>query len=138
MKSFLIDTNCLLSYVTDRNPVQLEKISTLFEEASRLDLVLHILPNVISEFVYVLQSVYEKDDLLIAGMLSDLHATPGIELCSSFELDVILEIWPWPVRDYGDAVLAATSKALNVPILTFDRDFAKQLKKADIACQLLG
>lgn len=137
MKSFLIDTNCLLSYVTDRNPVQLERISAVVEDAARLDLVLYILPNVISEFVYVLQSVYGKDDLLIAGMLRDLHATPGIELCSSFELDSMLEIWPQPVRDYGDAVLAAASRALNVPVLTFDRDLDKQLKKADIACELL-
>jgi len=138
MKSFLIDTSCLLSYVTDRNPAQLEKISAIVEEAARLNLVLYILPNVISEFVYVLQSVYEKDDLLIAEMLRDLHATPGMELCSSFELDRILGIWPRSIRDYGDAVLAASSAALRVPVLTFDRDFAKQLKKADIACELLG
>jgi predicted nucleic acid-binding protein len=138
MKSFLIDTNCLLSFVTDRNPSQLEKISAVIEEAARLNLVLYILPNVISEFVYVLQNVYEKDDLVIVGMLRDLHATPGIELRSSFELDGILEIWPQPVKDYGDAVLAAASETLRIPVLTFDRDFAKQLKKANITCELLS
>lgn len=29
MRSFLIDTDCLISYVTDRNPVQTEKIAVV-------------------------------------------------------------------------------------------------------------
>ncbi len=33
MKKIIIDTNCLLSFVTDRNVQQQEKISRLFQEA---------------------------------------------------------------------------------------------------------
>mgnify|MGYP001142137897 CR=1 FL=1 len=36
MKTYIIDTNALLSFVTDRNPKQQEKISLLFEQAGVL------------------------------------------------------------------------------------------------------
>ena len=36
MKKIVIDANCLLSFVTDRNAEQQEKISKLFHEAGQL------------------------------------------------------------------------------------------------------
>ncbi len=36
MKKIVIDTNCLLSFVTDRNLEQQEKVFKLFHEAGQL------------------------------------------------------------------------------------------------------
>jgi predicted nucleic-acid-binding protein len=137
VNAFVADTNCLISYVTDRSPQQMERISALIEEAANLRHVICIISNVVTEFVYVLQTVYEKDDRFIAQMLMALFATPGIEYSHAYSLDNILKLWPTPIKDYGDAVLAAAAAEMRVPVLTFDRSFAAQLRSAQIPCELL-
>lgn len=37
-------------------------------------------------------------------------------------------IWPEPVVDFGDAVIASLGKIKKIPIVTFDRKFAGKLK----------
>ncbi|MCI5210277.1 MAG: type II toxin-antitoxin system VapC family toxin, partial [Candidatus Electrothrix sp. ATG2] len=56
MKKILIDTNCLMSFVTDRNPTQQEKAYTLFQKAARLEMLILCHQHVLSEFVFVLNS----------------------------------------------------------------------------------
>lgn len=36
MKKYIIDTNALISFVTDRNPEQQQKITPLFESAANM------------------------------------------------------------------------------------------------------
>jgi len=50
MKKIIIDTNCLISFVSDRNIEQQEKISNLFREAGRLKKTILCHHHVISEF----------------------------------------------------------------------------------------
>lgn len=42
MKKVIIDTNCLLSFVTDRNVAQQEKVSKLFHDAAQLKAVFYV------------------------------------------------------------------------------------------------
>ena len=72
MKSYLIDTNYLISYITTRNMAQSEKISVYIEDASNLKSEIIIISNIITEFVYTLQSVYKVESKFISQMLSDL------------------------------------------------------------------
>jgi predicted nucleic-acid-binding protein len=137
MNSFVIDTNCLLSYVTDRNPAQAVKIAEIFEDASNLNGEIYIISNVITEFVYTLQTVYRQDPKFISKVLSDLLVNPGIECHHSYNLYIILNLWPGKIKDYGDAVLAAAAVELGIPILTFDKDFSKQLTNSKITHKLL-
>jgi predicted nucleic-acid-binding protein len=137
MNSFLMDTNCLISYVTDRNPGQAEKIAEIIENASNLNYKIYIVSNVITEFVYTLQSVYGQDPKFISKMLSDLLTNPGIEYHESYNPGVILNLWPNKIKDYGDAVLASATIELDIPILTFDKDFSKQLASCKIMHKLL-
>ena len=138
MRSFLIDTNCLLSYVTDRNPGQQAAIAEYVEAATRLDARLVLLPHVVSEFVYVLLSIYTLEARSVSALLSSLLLTPGLELHQSFELQQILQVWPDPCADYGDAVIAAAATELRLPVLTFDRAFAGQLRRCGAESELLS
>jgi predicted nucleic acid-binding protein len=137
VSSFIIDTNCLISYVTDRNPGQTEKIAEVLENASDLKYEIFIISNVITEFVYTLQSVYEQDPKLISNMLSDLFSNPGIEYVHSYDIDIILSLWPNKIQDYGDSIVAAAALEHNVPILTFDKAFSTQLADIRVKHQLL-
>ncbi len=136
MNSFLIDTNCLISYVTDRNPAQTAKIAGIFEDASNLKCEIYIISNVITEFVYTLQTVYGQDPKFISKMLSDLLANPGIEYTQTYNIDFIFNLWPSKIKDYEDAVIASAAVELGIPIITFDKGFSKQLSNSKITNKL--
>ncbi len=137
MSCYIIDTNCLISYTTTRNKAQLEKISLYIEEASNLKAEITILSNIITEFVYTLQSVYRVDSKSINRMLCDLLKNPGIKYHHGYFISNILSFWPNKIKDYGDAVLAAASFELKTPVLTFDKPFSKQLSLVNIPHKLL-
>ena len=112
-------------------------VAGLIEDASRLQRELHVIGNVVTEFVCVLQSVYERDDDFIRALLVALFSNPGISYQPAYPLVGVLDIWPGQIGDYGAAVLAAAALDLRKPVLTFDRKFARQLTALGIECESL-
>ncbi len=137
MSNYLIDTNCLISYTTTRNKKQTEKISEYIEDASNIKSEIIIISNIITEFVYTLQSVYKVDSKYISEMLVDVFNNPGIKYHHGYFISQILALWPAIIKDYGDAVLAAAASELNITILTFDKPFSKQLSNTNIPYELI-
>ena len=137
MNSSIVDTNCLLSYVTNRDPQQYECMDNIFKSASKLQQEIVIISNVITEFVYVLQSVYKIKDHIISKMVSDLLNNPGMTYQHGYYPDTIIKFWPNNIKDFGDAVIAASASVLKCSIYTFDKSFAGQLKKLKIDYELL-
>lgn len=56
----IIDTCCLLSFITDRNPAQNERVTAVLERASKLEEEVVVVSNVISELVSVQLLVYSR------------------------------------------------------------------------------
>ncbi len=136
MNTTILDTNCLISFVSDRNPGQQEKIADLLDKAGRLQSVLIIHHHVISEFVYVLTGVYGLDAEETRQMIVDLIAMPGVLTPSEIDVQRLLALWPAHIPDYGDAVLAAfCQQTRGASIVTFDRKFNRVLRKAGIPVQ---
>lgn len=130
MKAIIIDTNCLISFVTDRNPDQQDKIAKLFNDTSRLKTKIICHHHVISEFVYVLTGVYSLTAKKTRQMVTDLIAMPGITYTSDVDMPTVLALWPERISDYGDAVLAAyCKKNKGIKIATFDKKFNNALDK---------
>ncbi|MBU0992281.1 MAG: PIN domain-containing protein [Proteobacteria bacterium] len=130
MKMFIIDTNALLSFVTDRNHEQQEKVSTLFEQAARSKCTIHFHQHVISEFIYVLEKVYHHSKTSINRMIADLISMPGIEIRDDLNYKVVLNDWPAMISDFGDAVVASLWRSIReASIVTFDKKFIKELKQ---------
>lgn len=129
MKKVIIDTNTLVSFVTDRNINQQKKSAKLFEEASRLKLMILCHQNVLTEFVYVMEKIYKIRKEKIKEIISDFILMPGIELVHEIDIKKVLQFWPTSVPDFGDALLAALCKtSKNSSIATFDRKFQNALK----------
>jgi len=129
VKRIIIDTNMLISFVTDRNQEQQERTARLFDAAlhSRLVIVCH--QNVVTEFVYVLDKVYGQEHGTINTMLRDLLATPGVEVVNDLDHQKLLDIWPMSCADYGDAVLLAYCKGRrDVSLATFDHKLINRAK----------
>ena len=130
MKKYIIDTNALVSFVTDRNPAQQEIVAPLFAAASRLKCALICHQFVLSEFVFVMDKVYGTDKETINAMLRDLIAMPGVELKQETDFSTLLSLWPAHITDFGDALIAATGKAIKgATIVTFDEKFKSALKR---------
>ncbi len=137
MTSQIIDTNCLISYVTDRNPSQNIKISDIFERVSSLEQRLVVISNVITEFVYVLTSVYTVSKEKTSQLVYDLLDNPGVEYHHGYFPSKIFELWPNSIKEYGDAVITAATVSLHDPIITFDQTFSRELDTLGIEHTLL-
>lgn len=126
MKRIVIDTNLLISFVTDRNKEQQEQAANIFDAARRSHLSILCHQNVLTEFVYVLNRIYKVEQSAINSMLHDLLTTPGIETVNDLDHLKLLDIWPAKCADYGDAILLAFSKSRrDVMLATFDQQLLK-------------
>lgn len=132
VKHYYIDTNCLISYVTDRNISQQKRITPFIEEAAVLKHKLIITSGVITEFVYVCTVVYKLDLLRVRSLIVDILNTPGMEVAEEYSLSFILHVWPSFITDYGDAVLAASVQTNGGLLLTFDCELRKKCKELQI------
>jgi predicted nucleic acid-binding protein len=134
--AYLVDTNCLISYYTDRSPSQHEAISAYVLRATELALSLHIVPHVLSELVYVLERVHDVSSPRVADLVRKTLDTPGIEYLEAHPVGQILDVWPRPISDYGDAVVAAVALGSRMPVLTFDRTFARRLGRLGVEAEI--
>lgn len=130
MKKYIIDTNALISFVTDRNPAHQEIVAPFFEAASRLKCTLVCHQFVLTEFVFVMDKVYSTPKDTINNMLQEFIAMPGVELFQSTDFSTLLSLWPDKIGDFGDAMVATIAKtAKGSTIVTFDLKFKATLKK---------
>jgi predicted nucleic acid-binding protein len=129
MKKRVIDTNALISFVTDRNPGQQEKIAAIFEDAARLKVTILCPQNVLTEFVYVLEKIYSHPKSRICSMIADFVALPGVHIIHPVDFGQLLKLWPEKIPDFGDAIVATVCRAeKNAKIVTFDAKFARALQ----------
>ena len=130
MKLVVIDTNALISFVTDRNLAQQEKVAALFEASSHLKVGILCHQNVLTEFVFVMERVYAVPKETINAMIADFIALPGVEIVHDLDYKVLLALWPAPFVDFGDAILAVLCKSRkNAALVSFDERFAKSAVK---------
>ena len=133
MKRYVVDTNALISFVTDRNLEQQQKIAPLFELAAHMKAMIFCHQHVLTEFIYVLDKIYQVPKDKIGRMIKDLIEMPGIVVIQEVDFNAILSWWPDPIPDFGDALIAAVGKTRSGSmVVTFDRKFAANLKTLGI------
>jgi len=133
VKRYVVDTNALISFVTDRNLEQQQKIAPLFELAAHMKAMIFCHQHVLTEFIYVLDKIYQVPKDKIGRMIKDLIEMPGIVVIQEVDFNAILSWWPDPIPDFGDALIAAVGKTRSGSmVVTFDRKFAANLKTLGI------
>ena len=138
MRKVMIDTSCLISFISDRNLDQQMRIASLFNEARRLKKMIVCHHHVVGEFVYVLTSVYSLKSKIVQQMVADLISMPGIMFTSDVDMQTILSFWPEHIPDYGDAILAAYCKQTKgTKIASFDKKFNDTLNRIGLPVQIL-
>ena len=128
----ILDTNCYISFLNQRNLEQYKKMNILWESVSRLEHEVILTSHNISEIVFVLKSIYIVTQEQINKLIKDLISNPGVVYEPAYYPEIVLRIWPKNIKDYGDAVLASACQFLNAQIVTFDKDFIREIRKLNI------
>ena len=132
MERILLDANALLSFVTDRDPRQQEKIYLLFQKALHGELEIGLHQQSLSEMIFVLRNVYNLELPMISELLGDLVEEPGTIPVNELNWKALLQLWPDPISDFVDAVLASVARSGKWKIATFDKSFQKHLKRLKV------
>lgn len=134
MKIQIIDTNALISFVTDRDLAQQDKIAELLDRSVQLKVRVLCPQNVLTEFVYVMDTVYDIPKAEIRDIIKDFINLPGVEIVHEINLETLFKFWPAKIPDYGDAIIAALCQdTRGSSVATFDRKFKDKLKQLGLA-----
>ncbi len=129
MRGVLIDTNVLLSFLTDRDPWQQGKAAELIQEASAGTMTLWLHQVVLIEMVYVLLNLYRRSPAETTSLLGELLQLPGVRPLDEAPWPRLLDLWPAVFTDFADSLLAAVLAERDLDsIATFDRRFSRRLR----------
>lgn len=124
-KPRLVDTNLIIRYLVQDHEKHARAAGKLFDACDRGDVVIVVLPVVLAECVFVLESFYRHPHADIAAALGRLISSPGVEISEvTIHLDALNRYKGSKVH-FVDCLLAATAVANDVPVATFDQDFRK-------------
>lgn len=124
-KRRLVDTNLIVRYLVQDHEKHAKAAGKLFDACDRGDVVIVVLPAVLAECVFVLESFYEHPRGHISSALGRLISSPGVEIRgAAIHLDA-LERYRKTKVHFVDCLLAATAAAEDTPVATFDQDFRK-------------
>ena len=121
----LVDTNLIVRYLVQDHERHAKAAVKLFDACDRGDVVIVVLPAVLAESVFVLESFYEHPRGDIASALGRLISSPGVEISgTAIHLDA-LDRYRRTKIHFVDCLIAATAAAENTPVASFDQDFRK-------------
>ena len=121
----LIDTNLIIRYLVQDHEKHARAAGKLFDACDRGELLIVVLPVVLAECVFVLESFYGHPRRDIASALRQLISSPGIAITEvTVHLDA-LHRYKETKAHFVDCLLAATAVAQKLPVSSFDQDFRK-------------
>jgi predicted nucleic acid-binding protein len=124
-KRRLVDTNLIVRYLVQDHERHAKAAGKLFDACDRGDVAIVVLPAVLSECVFVLESFYEHPRGDIASALGRLISSPGVEIAgAAIHLDA-LDRYRRTKIHFVDCLIAATAAAENTAVASFDQDFRK-------------
>jgi len=124
-KQRLVDTNLIVRYLVQDHEKHARAAGKLFDACDRGDIVIVVLPVVLAECVFVLESFYRHPRASIASVLGRLISSPGVEITEmTVHLDALNRYKGTRVH-FVDCLIAASAVDRKLPVSTFDQDFRK-------------
>lgn len=121
----LVDTNLIVRYLVQDHEKHAKAAGRLFDACDRGDIKVVVLPVVLAECVFVLESFYGHRRADIASALARLISSPGVEIRDLAIHLGALKRYQGTSIHFVDCLIAATAAAENAPVASFDRDFRK-------------
>lgn len=133
MTRVVVDTNVLVSFLTDRDLPQQGQAASLLTRAAAGEIQVILHQTVAMELAYVLRNLYRMNSEDVALLLRDLLALPGVVVTDRLPWSTVLDLWPSHVPDLADAILAAVASVDRCDaIATFDRTFRRRMAKLGV------
>jgi predicted nucleic acid-binding protein len=124
-KRKLVDTNLIVRFLVHDQEKHAKAAGRLFEACDRGEIVVVVLPVILAECVFVLESFYQHSRASIAAALSRFISSPGVEIrVLSIHLDALFRFKTTKAH-FVDCLIASTAVADNLPVASFDHDFQK-------------
>lgn len=124
-KRKLVDTNLIVRYLVQDHEKHAKAAGRLFDACDRGEVTVVLLPAVLAECVFVLESFYEHPRPDIASALSHFVSSPGVEIDEvAVQLDALARFKRTKAH-FVDCLIAATAVAEDLPVASFDQDFRK-------------
>jgi predicted nucleic-acid-binding protein len=124
-KRRLVDTNLIVRYLVQDHEKHAKAAGRMFDACDRGDVVIVVLPAVLAECVFVLESFYKHPHGDIASALGRLISSPCVEIDgAAIHLDALDRYRKTKVH-FVDCLIAATAATENMPVASFDQDFRK-------------
>jgi predicted nucleic-acid-binding protein len=121
----LVDTNLIVRHLTQDQPAMAAVASRLFDASDRGQLTLVLLPAVLAECIFVLESFYKHPRTKIASALSTLISSSGIEIDQLAIHRDALERYAKSKLHFVDCTIAAAAAAENISVASFDTGLKK-------------
>jgi predicted nucleic acid-binding protein len=122
MKKAYIDANVILRYITKDPPPMAEAARKVFSEAQTGRVGLKIIPLIVAEVVWVLESFYDYSKTQIAETLIQLLLCDGLEVEQLSLLIEALTLYQKKNLDFADALLGVTALQQGPPsVYSFDQ-----------------
>jgi len=125
MKKQILDTNVLLRFLVGDNEKQQKEARQWFKEAEQRKRKIVVVPLVVAETCFVLESFYKKQRGEIADALEVFIAQRWLEV---EQREVLLLLWSWYRKGlhFVDSFLLAWTQAHTGDVLTFDQSLQKK------------
>lgn len=124
-KRRLLDTNLIVRHLVQDHDDHARIAARVFAACDRGEVTLVILPEVLAECVFVLESFYKHRRTDVARVMATLISSPGVELDDkAVHLDALARFGANRIH-YVDCVIASTATARGLPVATFDTEFKK-------------
>jgi predicted nucleic-acid-binding protein len=120
----VVDTNLIVRYLVQDHKPHAEAATEFFNACNRGEITLLLLPVVLAETVFVLESFYETPRARIASVLAEMIRSPGVRIEQARLYGDALRRYGATRLHFVDCVLAAHAAAADVPVASFDRGFA--------------
>jgi predicted nucleic-acid-binding protein len=121
----LVDTNLIVRYLVQDHEKHAKAAGRVFDACDRGEVVIVVLPAVLAECVFVLESFYKHPRGDIASALGRLISSPGVEISGATIHLEALDRYRKTKVHFADCMVAATAAAENKPVASFDQDFRK-------------
>lgn len=122
MNKAYIDANVILRYITKDPPAMAEAARKVFMEAQKGKVGLKIIPLIVAEVVWVLESFYNYSKNQVAETLIQFLLCDGLEVEQLSLLIEALTVYQKKNLDFADALLGVTALENGPPsVYSFDQ-----------------
>lgn len=117
-----LDTNVLVRWLTNDDPVQSRMAAALFDDAIKAGEILYVPVTVLLETEWVLRSRYRFGKAALTGMVDGLLSARELELQDEAAIEYALWLFKQDLaEDFADCLhVALASTVKRGPLMTFD------------------